>query len=96
MQKNTIHLVAPNFQLKKKEKRKKRKKEKEGRKLRPTVVQSRPTAGLDLVGHRDPWLGLAGCGFGFFFLVFLERWVWFFFFLVFRTIKSQKRVNFLL
>jgi hypothetical protein len=38
-QKNTIHLAAPNFQLKKKEKRKK---EKEGRKLRPMVVRSRP------------------------------------------------------
>jgi hypothetical protein len=85
MQKNAIHLAAANFQLKKKEKRKKRKKEKEGRKLRPTAVQSRPTAGLDLASHRDPRLGLAGRGFGFFFffLVFPKRWVWGFFFFFF-------------
>jgi hypothetical protein len=95
MQKNAIHLAAANFQLKKKEKRKK---EKEGRKLRPTAVQSRPTAGLDLASHRDPRLGLAGRGFGFFFffLVFPKRWVWFFFFfyIVFRMIKSQKGLTF--
>jgi hypothetical protein len=53
-------------QCSKKEKRKKRKEENEkGRKLRPTV-QSRPTADLDLPGHRDPRWRLTGAFLWFF------------------------------
>jgi hypothetical protein len=45
-------------QLHPKEERKEKGGEGRRKKLRPTV-QSQPTADLDLVGHRDPRLGLA-------------------------------------
>jgi hypothetical protein len=55
--KKTLHPLAADFQLKKKEKREKE--NEEGRKLRPT-------ASLDLAGHQDPQLGLASVFLGFF------------------------------
>jgi hypothetical protein len=48
-----------------------------------------PPRSKSTTGHRDPRLGLAGRGFGFFFSF---RWSDFFFWF-FRMIKFQKRVN---